>query len=253
MKAGILLAALAAIASVLWFSDILSPQAGEIRVSGAMAHQGRGDEVNAVLTIKNDGAPDELLSVSSPDAHVAFRGVGSGLPVQTGVSSLSMDAAHIRISPTTPPEEGALLPLTLTFAQAGEINVKARFMTPDPGSMDAHMAMGHTMMFEPAKGEPAPIVSLLVTSSGQGWTAHIATQNFIFSEELQDGEHVAGTGHGHIYAGDLKLGRVFANTYDIGALPKGSHIIRVSLNTNNHRTYSTNGQPVEATATIIVD
>jgi len=64
---------------------------------------------------------------------------------------------------------------------------------------------------------------------------------------------VPGIGHGHIYAGSVKLGRVFDNSYQIGALPKGEHTIRVSLNTNNHRAYAVDGQPLEATATIVVD
>lgn len=253
MKAGILAAAVVVIGVALWVSGILTPPAGDIRISGAMMHPGMGGQVNAVLTIENNGAPDTLLSVSSPDVDVTLQSADAGLPIQTGGSSLSMDAAYISVNPTDPLDDGALLPLTLTFAEAGEVNVKAHYMTPEPGSMDAHMAMGHAMMLEPATGEPVPTVSLAVTPTATGWTAQITTGNFTFSEDLQDGDHVSGTGHGHIYVGSIKLGRVFTNTYNIGALPKGEHVIRVSLNTNNHRHYASNGQPVEAMATILVD
>ena len=253
MKAGILLAALAVLGSALWFGGFLNPQAGNLRISGAMVYPGIRDEVHAVLTIDNDGAPDELLAVSSPDATVTLQDADAGLPIRTGTSSLSRDAAHIRVSPTISLEDGTLLPLTLTFASAGEITLKAQYMTPEPGSMDAHAAMGHAMVFEPANSEPVPSVFLTVTPSDVGWSATITTENFTFSEELQDGTHVPGTGHGHIYVGGIKLGRVFGNTYDIGILPKGTHIVRVSLNTNDHRTYAINGQPVEAKTTITVD
>lgn len=241
------------IGATLWFGGFPTPPAGAIRIDDAMVHPGMAGQANAVLTIQNDGAPDELLSVASSQAQVALINADAGLPIQTGSSSLSMDAAHISVASDAPLEDGALLPITLTFAKAGDVNITAHYMTPEPGSMDAHMAMGHTMMLEPAAGEPIPTVSLTVTPSGPGWTAQIQTENFTFSEDLADGDHVPGTGHGHIYAGSVKLGRVFDTTYTIGALPKGEHTIRVTLNTNDHRTYAAVGQPVEATATIVVD
>ncbi|MEJ6405080.1 hypothetical protein [Yoonia sp. 2307UL14-13] len=253
MKAGILAVAVATLGVALWLGDFLTPPAGDMRIGDAVVHPGMGGQVNAVLTIQNDGAPDELLSVASPDARVALQNADEGLPIQTGGSSLSMDGAYISVSSNAPLEDGALLPLTLSFAKAGDVNISARYMTPEPGSMEAHMAMGHAMMLEPAAGEPIPAIALTVTPSDAGWTAQIETENFTFAEELQDSGHVPGTGHGHIYAGSVKLGRVFGNTYRIGALPKGEHTIRVSLNTNNHRSYAVDGQPVEATATITVD
>lgn len=253
MKAGILAVAVAGLGAALWIGGFLTPPAGDIQISGAMAQPGMGGKVSVVLTIGNDGTPDELLSVASPDAEVALQNAQAGLPIQTGRSSLSMDSAYIGVAASEPLQDGVLLPLTLTFAKAGDVNISARYMTPEPNSMEAHMAMGHAMMLEPAAGEPVPTVALTVTPSGAGWTARIDTENFTFSEELQDGDHVPGTGHGHIYVGSVKLGRVFSDTYAIGALPKGEHTIRVSLNSNNHRTFAVGGQPVEATAAITVE
>jgi len=102
MKAGILAAAIAFLGVALWLGGFLTPPAGDIRVSHAMIHPGMGGQVNAVLTIENDGAPDELLSVTSPDAEVAIKNADAGLPIQTGISSLAMDGAHISVVSSAP-------------------------------------------------------------------------------------------------------------------------------------------------------
>jgi hypothetical protein len=133
------------------------------------------------------------------------------------------------------------------------VSLKARFAVPEPGSMAAHMAMGHGATMHEVTDAPKPILALAVAPDGDGWTAQITTENFTFSEDLQDGAHVPGTGHGHIYLGDMKLGRVFSSSYSIGALPKGEHALRVTLNTNDHRAYAVDGQPLVAETIIVVD
>ena len=65
-----------------------------------------------------------------------------------------------------------------------------------------------------------------------------------------DGDHVAGTGHGHIYLNGLKLGRLYSSSAEIGPLPSGVHVVRVTLNTNNHKAYVVDGKPVTATVTL---
>jgi hypothetical protein len=51
----------------------------------------------------------------------------------------------------------------------------------------------------------------------------------------------------------MKLGRLFAPEYHIGPLPPGSHEIRVTLNTNDHRAYVVGDTPVTASTIITVD
>jgi len=110
-------------------------------------------------------------------------------------------------------------------------------------------------MFKVPTNEPQPALVMKVSedSDAGGWKVNVDTTNFKFSKELADGEHVAGTGHGHIYINGVKLGRLFENVTTIGALPKGRHIVRVTLNTNNHQTYMVAGKRVTATALITVD
>ena len=253
MKAGILVVALALLGAGLWFAGFLTPAASHIQITHALLQPGMGGQVNAVLTIENQGAPDELIAVASPDGDVALRNAEIGLPIITGVSSLAMDAAHIRVTPAEPLEDGALFPLALTFAQAGEVQIRALYASPEPGSMAAHAAMGHTMMHEPAADEATPTLALQTRPTETGWIAEIAVEHFIFSEELQDGDHVPGHGHGHIYVGGMKLGRVFSDSFAIGPLPPGTHTVRVTLNTNDHRAYAVEGEAIEALATIAVD
>ena len=60
----------------------------------------------------------------------------------------------------------------------------------------------------------------------------IGVEDFTFSEEFIDLFHVPGIGHGHLYVGGMKLGRLYTPEAYIGALPKGQHEIGVTLDTN---------------------
>ena len=103
------------------------------------------------------------------------------------------------------------------------------------------------------EGEPAPSIALSVEPDGEGWRVLVETDEFTFSKDFVDRDHVPGTGHGHLYVGGMKIGRLYQPEGYIGALPKGQHEIRVTLNTNDHRTYVVDRKPVTASATIVVD
>ncbi|WP_299726540.1 hypothetical protein [uncultured Tateyamaria sp.] len=252
MKAAFLFVAIAAIVCALWFSGLLTAPAQNLLITQSRAFP-MGDGAAAVLTIDNQGAPDQLVSVSSPSYAVTLQNAEGGLPIQTGTSSLATDAAHIMINASSAFEDGTLIPITLTFAEAGNTNIKVRYTALEPGSKEAHMPKGHGAMQHDVSDAPHPSLSLSVEQVDNGWTARIETANFTFSETMQDGDHIAGTGHGHIYLGGMKLGRVFGDSYSIGALPSGQHVLRVSLNTNDHRAYVVDGNPVAAETIITVD
>lgn len=100
---------------------------------------------------------------------------------------------------------------------------------------------------------PKPALRIAAEALENDWRIAVMTENFTFSREAADGPHVEGVGHGHLYVGGMKIGRVYGNKAMIGALPSGEHVVRVSLNTNDHRAYVVDGEPVTATATIVVD
>lgn len=104
------------------------------------------------------------------------------------------------------------------------------------------------------RGEYAPHLMMKIQKEDIGsWMIMLETKNFIFSEAHQDGEHVEGEGHGHLYINGEKFDRVFSNHYMLPHLEPGTYEVTVGLFTNNHMAYWTNGHPIRKSVTIIVD
>lgn len=244
---------------------------GKVIMSEAVANAlpGNKQTVLVSLKIKNEGPPQRVVSVSSVDAHQgAIHGVEpkteAVLPADSSVS-LGNDGVHFMLMKVKGElEEGRLLTLKVTLDPAGEVVTKARYSSKPAGGHGMHQmagsgddAQGDKMagMFKVPANEPQPTLAMNVSKESDtgGWEVNVETKNFRFAKELADGDHVAGTGHGHIYINGVKLGRLYGNAASIGALPKGNHVVRATLNTNNHQTYMVAGKRVTATATIVVD
>lgn len=257
MKAAMILGSLGLIAMLVWFNVQPSHQNDHLLINQAVAAQLDEGGVAAFMTIENTGAPDRLIGVKSPVANATLYSPEQrdGPPVPVGKSFLAADGAHIRLtSPDNALADGTLIPLTLTFAEAGPVTIKARLTDPTArgGAAEAGLfGLGDICVV--GKGEPAPRLALLVTPDGDGWQIQVEAEDFTFSKDLVDLYHVPGLGHGHLYVGGMKLGRLYKPKASIGALPKGRHEIRVTLNTNDHRAYVVDDQPVTASATIEVD
>lgn len=235
----------------------LGPQS--ILVENVMASSHGGGLVGVTLDVRNTGGPDRLVSVSAPDAEMAilksYLTEGAPIPANSTVSFV-MEGAHIMLGKISGPvQDGRLIPLVLTFENAGDIAAKAHYGKPmmvmdGMEGMSGMSDMDHSMMgmdFDVPDDEPMPglSVSALPQDDG-GWAVQIETSNFTFSREQADGPHSPGTGHGHLYVGGVKIGRVYGPEARIAALPPGRHLISVTLNTNNHQTYVVNGEPVMA-------
>jgi len=257
LKAAILFAGMILASVGLWLAGVVPSARHNFLIEQAVAKPTDDGSLAAFLTIDNQGPPDRLLSVNSNVADVALYSpaADNGPPLQTGISSLALDAAHIRISqPESPFDDGSLVPMTLTFENAGPVNVKVRLSDPvTQGDAPSSGLFGFGDICIVGDGEPAPQVSLDVVQNGDGWQVKINSEEFTFSKDLLDLYHVPGMGHGHIYVGGMKLGRLFTPEYDIGPLPKGRHEVRVTLNTNDHRAYVVDDEPVTAFAFIEVD
>lgn len=253
MKAAFGLGGLVVVAVGAWIT--LAPDAASnLLIEDAIASPMEDGSIVIFLTVNNQGGPDNLTAVSSSAGSVMLhQAFGTDhLPIQAGQSSLASDAAHIMMTPDAAPlEEGALLPVTLTFANAGDVQLKARMTA---SALQGHMGMA--MMDDVPAMEmdiPTPSLGLDATAAGDGWQVTITVEDFTFSEDKMGMPHEAGTGHAHIYVGGMKLGRVFGPDFKIGQLPAGSHEIRVTLNTNDHRPYMGADGPVTATTVIEVD
>ena len=179
------------------------------------------------MKIENLGAPDRLVDIQSPVAEASLYSPehAKGPPVPTGTSALAPDGAHIRLALTDETlVDGALIPLTMTFAEAGAITAKATLVDPKArGDAEEVGLFGIGDICVVGEGEPAPKLALTAEPEGKGWRVKIEAEAFTFSEDFVDLYHVPGMGHGHIYVGGMKLGRLYAPEAYIGALPRGQH------------------------------
>ena len=243
MKAGKPLAVLAVLVALLaGVAVFLAPgDRSELHLSNATAAPlaDAPGSVAVFLTIENAGGPDRLIGAASPSAQDALVDAARiPLAIPAGSTpALAADGAFIRLDGVTGTlDDGQLIPVTLQFETAGPQSVQARLVAPRatghamhhglPGIGDVHVV---------GQGEPAPKLALSVDRSGDGWQVTIDAPGFTFSQDQADGEHQPGMGHGHLYLNGLKLGRLYGNEARIGALPEGSHTVRVTLNTNDHR------------------
>ncbi len=256
MKAGIVLGFLAVIGITLFFSGALKSPSPLI-IENAHARPIEGQTLVALMfNINNAGAPDRLLSVESSEGKTKIYNPASegGLPVPTGTAALALDAAHVTLMPDQPIADGQLVPLALTFENAGRVTAKARLSDPAANGNAQEVGLfGIGGLCIVGDGEPAPELALSVKEENDGWRVSIDARDFTFSKDLLGLYHVPGTGHGHLYVGGMKLGRVFSNEAYVGALPKGTHEIRVTLNTNDHRAYVVDDTPVTASAIVVVN
>jgi len=257
LKVITILGGLGLLASVIWLNVQPSQRNNHLLISEAVATPLQEGGAAAFMTIENLGEPDRLIAVESPvvEARLYSPEQSDGPPIPVGKSALAADSAHIRL--TVPDEtfaDGALIPLTLTFAAAGPVTAKVRLTDPKArGAAEEVGLFGLGDICIVGEGEPAPRLSLAAAPEGDGWRVRIEAEEFTFSEEFVDLYHVPGMGHGHLYVGGMKIGRLYTPEAYIGALPKGQHEIRVTLNTNDHRAYVVDEVPVTASMTIEVD
>ena len=222
---------------------------------------GEPGTVRVFLTIENSGRFDTLISARSRDARTTTLyspEAEEGLPIPVGgTPSLALDGAHIVLEGVAGAmTDGRLIPITLEFREAGEVTARARLVEAEASGSLAHVGLfGFGDICTVGEGEPAPAVALEVLPAGDdgGWRVEVVSSEFEFRKDLVDYQHVPGTGHGHLYLAGLKLQRLYEPSAVIGDLPPGQHTVRVTLNTNDHRAYVVDDEPVTAMAVITVD
>ncbi len=104
-------------------------------------------------------------------------------------------------------------------------------------------------------GDAVPAIdSLEVTKDPKtGWNLHMHTSSFTFQPEKAGSEHTDGEGHAHLYIDDVKVTRLYGGDYYIGELDEGTHTVRVTLNTNDHRDYAVDDEVVAAEVIVVDD
>jgi len=110
----------------------------------------------------------------------------------------------------------------------------------------------HHAKIETSALEQRPTVKLEVfKDSAAGWNLHLITENFIFAPEKINQVANGNEGHAHIYVNGKKIARLYGSWYHLSGLAQGSHLIRVSLNANDHSEFVFNGEPIEAIVEVI--
>ncbi len=120
------------------------------------------------------------------------------------------------------------------------------------GVMDHEAAEGqiqdhdHGAALSLAAGPDAPTLKVHVMADPvSGWNLHVLTRNFSFAPDRAGRDHVAGEGHAHVYVNGIKLARLYGPWMHIAKLPEGSVDLKVTLNSNDHRSLAVDGVPVE--------
>ncbi len=86
----------------------------------------------------------------------------------------------------------------------------------------------------------------------------VSVNNFLFAPEHVNQEHqlvdreigLIVEGHAHIYVNDVKLTRLYGPHYFLQNVKQGD-IVRVELNSNDHRVFLVNGERVATTEEIV--
>jgi hypothetical protein len=100
--------------------------------------------------------------------------------------------------------------------------------------------------FEVPAGIPAPVIQLQAHKDPSGgWNFRVQSQNFTFSPMNSGKADVMGEGHGHLYVNGEKVGRVYGEWFHLN-LPKGNSVVKVTLNTNEHKDYYHQGEMIQA-------
>ncbi len=98
--------------------------------------------------------------------------------------------------------------------------------------------------YEVPSALPVPSVKIEATKDEVGgWNIHLITENFTFSPDKAGQSDLAGTGHAHLYVDGKKVARVYGPWVHLN-LSKGTHQVKVSLNTNKHKDYYSNGAAI---------
>ncbi|MEP5729859.1 MAG: copper chaperone PCu(A)C [Sulfitobacter sp.] len=205
--------------------------------------------------IQNYGPAKTLIGVESASArmvHIMNPGYNDAVLVVPANSSgfFAMDGAHVMVMGTDPDfVQGASLPLTLRFANAGDVTTRVLNLgsEPDMGVMDHNMSTG-------IRSSPSPSITLDAKNgfSAAGADISVQVENFSFVRAQDDAHHVALEGHAHIYLNGLKLGRLYETEFSLGALPSGNYDLSVSLNSNNHQPYVKDDEAVRDTLSFVV-
>lgn len=243
-----------------------------------------GGPVRLTADVRNSGAtPLRLVAVEADGLGTAYlrtmddghghagdtRVPPSAIPGIMAIppgGALSLSAGGLHLAFPTPDADwppGETVPVHLAFADGRGLTVEARAVEAagedDMAAMDGLKGMEgviHKMgtLHEVPDGVPAPSLDAALTPPDADGVRHVdlSLGTFRFDREAVDGPHQAGVGHAHLYIDGIKIRRIYETRFRLPALGPGRHLVRVVLNTNDHRAYAVEGAPITADLTVTV-
>lgn len=150
----------------------------------------------------------------------------------------------------------ALLALALSTSLTGVVvaNAVADGMHDGTTGGGSSGTGGTTMPMPATHDAPARMsVRLVVTKDPKmGHNVNVRTNRFTWAPWNASTAHVDGQGHAHLYVDGKKITRLYGPWYFLGDLAKGRHVIKVTLNGNDHADYVRTGAPLTATQVVTV-
>ncbi|WP_084783126.1 hypothetical protein [Bacillus dakarensis] len=112
----------------------------------------------------------------------------------------------------------------------------------------------HAQPYEVPDTYPIPTINGSVIQDQSGsWLLKIKTENFQFTpEKIGSTDIKYNEGHAHLFINGKKVNRIYGQYYNLDYLKPGTYEVKVTLNTNDHRFLSINGEIVSFTETIKV-
>jgi len=101
--------------------------------------------------------------------------------------------------------------------------------------------------------KPYPSISLkILEDSMDGYNLFIKLENFILTPENVGKKNQPNSGHMHLYVNDIKISRVYSNWFHIPGryFYLKENIIKITLNSNLHDSFTIDGSPIESEITV---
>tara|TARA_B110001469_G_C9589393_1_gene292426 strand:- start:213 stop:980 length:768 start_codon:yes stop_codon:yes gene_type:complete len=246
MKRLILFVALTGALVATWYLNSRNDSVVSLLDARATQVHGEPNTFVVTLTIQNNGDATELVGVESPSADSAmivnsgYEGASIIIPAQSkGI--MAADGTHIMLMISADLfDEGAFIPLTLTFEDYGVVTTRLLNAGSDMTEMNHSRSRGVSVT-------PSPKLSVSAPNgvSKSGFDIKLEVEDFSFVLAPNDAQHIPNEGHAHVYLNGLKLGRLYNSAFTLGAVPANEYELRVTLNSNDHRPYLTEGSAVQ--------
>ncbi|MEO0802195.1 MAG: hypothetical protein AAFY57_07975 [Cyanobacteria bacterium J06642_2] len=130
------------------------------------------------------------------------------------------------------------------------------------GHGEDHGAMKHEGMehsghshgaIEVSSEMPVPEVELIVNEDAvRGWNVETKLTNFSYAPADVNETSLQNEGHAHLYVNGEKITRLYGSWYYLEELPAGSNEVKVTLNANDHKDLTLDGEIIGDAVTIEV-